>query len=315
MIEEDKRVQRMVRVSRLYYEENCSQKEIADRLHISRPLVSIILNEARECGIVKITIKDMSVTAAQVIDRLKKTYRLDNIITVLDGANDDLTNQQIAETGYNHCFGKVNDGKRIGMGWGSILGKMAEYAETLEDSADNRGAIFPLTGGVNSVTRGYHTNELVRIFALKTGRQPYFLYMPALNETSSELEVLKQTEPFSMIEDEWEYMEQAVVSISNFPSYPDLGVRSIYGNDLNEKKAVGRMLAHYFDVHGKIIAPAMDSTLQASAEQLRQTGVIALCSNQVKPQCVVGALKTGIINDLIISQGLAEKVLNCIHKV
>ena len=313
MLAEDKRVRRMIEVSRLYYEENCSQREIADRLRISRPLVSIILNEARDCGIVTITIKEMSVTAEQISNKLRKSYGIDTVIIVSDDANDDLTNRQIAETAFNYCFGRANEGKRIGVGWGSIVGGMADYAETLEDASDIRGAIFPLTGGINSVTRGYHTNEIIRIFSLKTGRQPYFLYMPALNETSVELALLKQTEPFSEIEDEWEYMEQAVVSISNFPAYPDLGVRSIYGNALNENKAVGRILAHYFDVYGKIISPVMESTLQATVKQLRQTDVIAICSNQVKPQCVLGALRTGLIDKLVIPRGLAEKVSNIIR--
>ena len=309
MIAEDKRIKRMIDVSRLYYEQNCSQKEIAEKLRISRPLVSVILNEARECGIVTITINDVSVTAEQIVDKLKKSYGVDTVIIVPDDSNDDLTNTKIAETAYNYSFGKTNEGKRIGVGWGSVIGKMAEYAERFEDSGDIRGGVFPLTGGVNSVTRGYHTNELVRVFSLKTGRQPYFLYMPALNETSSELGFLRLTEAFRAIKEEWDYMEQAVVCISNFPSYPDLGVRSIYGNALIEKKAVGRILAHYFDIYGKIISPVTELTLQASIQHLRQTDVIAICSNQVKPQCVVGALRTGIINKLIIPQLLAEKVL------
>ncbi len=308
MIAEDKKIQRMIEVSRLYYEDRLSQKEIAERLNISRPLVSIILNEAKECGIVTVTIRDISVTAEQITEKLKKSYGIDTVVMVQDAENNDLTNRRIAETAYNFCFSKTNDGKRVGVGWGSIIGKMVDYAETLENSPDARGAIFPLAGGVNSVTRGYHTNELVRIFALKSGRQPYFLYIPALNDTSAELDFLKQTEAFTAIEEEWDFMEQAVVSVSNFPSYPDLGVRTIYGNALTEKKAVGRMLAHYFDSYGRIISPASDSTLQATIKQLRQTDVTAICSNQVKPQSVIGALRTGIIDKLVISQGLAEKI-------
>ena len=308
MIPADKKTMRMLEAAHLYYEENCSQREIADRLGISRPLVSLILNEARECGIVTITIKDVSVTKEQIIDKLKNSFGVTSIITVVDTGNDDLTNRRVAETAYNICFGKANDGKRIGIGWGSVVGRMADYAESLENSTDTRGAIFPLVGGVNAVTRGYHTNELVRILSLKTGRQPFFLYLPALHETSTELEFLRQTGAVASIEEEWEFMEQAMVTISNFPSYPDLGVRSIYGNALTEKKAVGRILAHYFDAYGRIISPAADSTLQASIKQLRQTDVTAMCSNQVKPQCVIGALRTGIIDNLVIPYDLAEKV-------
>ena len=308
MISEDKKIQRMIEVSRLYYEKNCSQKEIAERLQISPPLVSIILNEAKDRGIVTITIRDAAFTAEQIIERLKKSYGIDTVITVPDATSDDLTNRRVAEAAFNFYFSKANDGKRGGIGWGSIVGKMAEYAETLENSAASRGALFPLAGGVNSVTKGYHINELVRLFSLKTGRQPHFLYIPALNETQTELDFLKQTGSFSAIEEEWEFMEQAIVSVSNFPSYPDLGVKSIYGNALTEKKAVGRFLAHYFDSYGRIISPASESTLQTTIRQLRQTDVTAVCSNQVKPQCVIGALRTGIIDKLVLSQDLAERV-------
>ncbi|MBR2800663.1 MAG: hypothetical protein IKE04_07270, partial [Oscillospiraceae bacterium] len=107
-----------------------------------------------------------------------------------------------------------------------------------------------------------------------------------------------------------EYMEQALVSISNFPSYPDLGVKSLYGNALTEMKAVGRILAHYFDAYGRIISPVSDSTLQASIKQLRQTNVTAVCSNQVKPQAVIGALRTGIVDNLVLPYSLAETVSN-----
>lgn len=308
MISADKKTLRMLEVAHLYYEENCTQKEIADRLGVSRPLVSAILNKAKERGIVTVTIKDVSVTEDQIVDKLKNSFGINSIITVPDTGNDDLTNRRVAETAYHFCFSKANDGKRIGIGWGSVVGRMADYAESMENSTETRGAIFPLVGGINAVTKGYHTNELVRILSLKTGRQPCFLYLPALHETSAELEYLRQTGAVSSIEEEWEYMEQAMVTISNFPSYPDLGVRSIYGNALMEKKAVGRILAHYFDAYGRIISPAADSTLQASIRQLRQTDVTAMCSNQVKPRCLIGALRTGIIDNLIIPYDLAEKV-------
>lgn len=56
MIPPEKKIERMVNVARLYYEENMTQNEIAKKLGISRPLVSILLTEARACGVVTITI-------------------------------------------------------------------------------------------------------------------------------------------------------------------------------------------------------------------------------------------------------------------
>ena len=310
MIAAEKKVRRMVEVARLYYEENMSQNQIAAKLGISRPLVSVILSEAKESGIVTITIRDAIITEEQVVEKLRRSFGISEVIIVRDAQNDGMTNMLIARAAFNSCFSRANEGKRTGIGWGTIMDLMTDYAETLESVKEERGAIFPLVGGINSVTRGFHVNELVRVFSLKTGRQPSFLYVPALHETAVELEMLRRTEICSAIEEEWEYMEQALIAVTNFPSYPDLGVKSLYGNALTEKKAVGRMLAHYFDAYGRIISPVSDSTLQASIKQLRQTNVTAVCSNQVKPQAVIGALRTGIVDNLVLPYSLAETVSN-----
>ena len=55
MIPADKRIERLTQVARMYYEQNMNQSEIAKAIGVSRPLVSVLLAEARECGIVTIT--------------------------------------------------------------------------------------------------------------------------------------------------------------------------------------------------------------------------------------------------------------------
>ena len=56
----DKRIERMVTVARMYYEQDMTQNEIAKVLGISRPLVSILLSEAKACGIVTFQIHDVA---------------------------------------------------------------------------------------------------------------------------------------------------------------------------------------------------------------------------------------------------------------
>lgn len=70
MIPPEKKIERMVNVARLYYEQNMTQSEIAKELGISRPLVSILLTEARACGIVTITINRVEGLCALAEDRL-----------------------------------------------------------------------------------------------------------------------------------------------------------------------------------------------------------------------------------------------------
>ena len=76
MLSPEAKTKRMIEVARLYYEDGLSQNEIAKKLEISRPLVSIILNEAKERGIVTITISDRVVTAEYVVEKLKHIRRI-----------------------------------------------------------------------------------------------------------------------------------------------------------------------------------------------------------------------------------------------
>ena len=70
MIPPEKKIERMVNVARLYYEQNKTQNEIAKELGISRPLVSILLTEARTCGIGTISINRVEDLCALGGDRL-----------------------------------------------------------------------------------------------------------------------------------------------------------------------------------------------------------------------------------------------------
>ena len=51
------KIERLVKIATMYYEENKNQSEIASALGISRPLVSRYLTEARDFGNVKIQIQ------------------------------------------------------------------------------------------------------------------------------------------------------------------------------------------------------------------------------------------------------------------
>ena len=308
MRSEEQKIERMITVARMYYEQDMNQSQIAKELGISRPLVSVLLTEAKACGIVKVTINDISVSREKIAKYLKEHFLLNHVLLVPDGKNDGETNLAVASEAFFYCFAKKNADKNVGIGWGSMMGYMADLAETMDDEKRNKGCIFPLTGGISSVIRGYHTNEVVRIFALKTGKTADFLYVPALFDTNAELEMVRKTEPYAMIQKKWEHMDQAVVSISNYPSYPDMGVKTIYGDRLMKEHAVGRVLAYYFDRTGRVISPNEDCVSQVSIGQLRKAQVTAACSSQVKAAAVAGALRLGLIDTLILPLSVARKV-------
>ena len=53
---DDKKMNLLVRVSQMYYEDNLSQEEVAKELRCSRPYISRLLTEAKEIGIVQVRV-------------------------------------------------------------------------------------------------------------------------------------------------------------------------------------------------------------------------------------------------------------------
>ncbi len=178
-----------------------------------------------------------------------------------------------------------------------------------------KGEIFPLIGGFKASYKSYHTNELVRIFSEFTGLTASYMYLPALVESEYEKEVIMKTELYSDIEKNWNSLNVAFLNISNLYSTPDLATSIRFGGRLREYHAVGRYLAHYYDINGNFIVPEHDNILQIEVEKLKQVKhVIGLCSEKVDSHSVLGSLRTGVLTHCIMTDVIAEKVLNIIDE-
>lgn len=311
MASADKRIERMVLIARMYYEQDMNQNEIAKALGISRPLVSILLTEAKACGIVTFQIHDVANSRQLMLNQLSQKFPDVQFQIVPDESSADATDNLLAKTAFQFCFHQLKNVKNIGIGWGSMLSRMTDVIEespVVQDHSDKN--LFPLVGGIRTSYRGYHTNEIVRMIGEKTGMDVHYLYFPAFFDETADLEYIKGMEDFQFINQLWSNMDVALINLSNYPSYPDVGIKYRFGNDLMKKNAVGRLLAYYYDVRGNLIDPWINGAMQPDMQQLRASGqVIAVCSAQLKPECVIGALYTNVIKTIFLSESLAEKVI------
>lgn len=310
MLDPEKKLDRLIEVAELYYEQNLTQSEIAKRMGISRPLVSVLLSDARAAGVVTITITRAESPEQLLSSRLVSRFgNLRRAVVVPDLASADMTDNAAASAAFDAFLA---DGRSmdVGVGWGSMLGRMADNAEARADKTDTHGHIFPLIGGIGASYRGYHTNEIARILSTKAGLEADYLYMPAFFDSATELEFARHMEAYLAMSMKWDHMDLAVVGISNYPSYPDLGVEYRFGSRLTRENAVGRVLAHYYDISGRVIEADIDNVMQASMEQLRGAReVVAVCSALLRTQSALGAIATNVIDTLILPASLASRLL------
>ena len=311
MASADKRIERMIMVARMYYEQDMTQHEIAKELGISRPLVSILLTEAKSCGIVTFQIHDIADTQQLIINQLEQKFHGIQFRIIPDENSADATDNLLAKTAFQHCFRGLANVKNIGIGWGSMLSRMTNVISEIPNAQEHTDQnVFPLVGGIRTSYRGYHTNEIVRMIGEKTGTDVHYLYFPAFFDETADLEYIKGMEDFQFINQLWSSMDVALISVSNYPSYPDVGVKYRFGNDLMKKNAVGRLLAYYYDIHGNLIDPWINGAMQPDMQQLRNAShVVAVCSTQLRPECVIGALCTNVIKTILLPESLAKKVI------
>ncbi len=179
------KLERLAAVARLYYEEDRNQSEIAGMFGISRPMVSKLLKEAKELGVVTIRIAVPGNGAPgeteDVLSRLRQRYGLLGGELVQDRGGDVATNQAVAEAGIAFLERLAGNGrKRFGIGWGHIIGDLvADWSGSQTLKVGSR--MCPLIGNGGAGLKNYHSNELVRVWGAQPGQAGIHLH-PGLHD-------------------------------------------------------------------------------------------------------------------------------------
>ena len=306
MIPTNKKIERMIQIARLYYEEDMTQHLIAQKMGISRPLVSQLLTEAKACGIVTIHISEIENREALLHRQLLERFHLSEAVVVPDGSSPEETDRAVASAVCQMFFQPGMTDRSVGLGCGATLGLAADLAASTPPRPTHQGQMFPLIGGIAGSGRGCHTNEMVRVLSSKSGFRGADLFAPALFANSNELSAALETSPVRSITDCWDRIDYAVVELADFPSRGNGPCPA----EAAHCKAVGQLLAHCYNRQGDSVYPSTRAVLQASLGQLRDAAqVTAVCSSHLSPESVLGGLSLDVIDSLVLPISLARRLL------
>ena len=305
MSQREEKLRRLAYVARRYYLEDQKQSDIARELGVSRPLVSRMLSEARELGVVKITICQPELQTSQLLDRLRLSSSLQGGVLVEAGAADEATHRCLSQ-GAVQLLGELGS-HCLGVGWGHLIGQLVTWLEENPQPQSTVTHICPLVGNASIPARNYQSNENVRLMAQQLGASPHFLYLPALPEGLEEKQLLCSTEIYRQICQQWEEMDTALVNIGDYPSSPDFASLVRYGDLLQQERTCGRLLVYYFNETGKIIQSEQDFAIQIPLDALRRCPrIIGVCSANTSVRALRGALRTGLFSHIVARAELAK---------
>ena len=276
---------------------------------MSRPMVSRMLSEARELGVVEIVIHEPGTQAARLLEQLERSHAIRGGILVEEGADDDATNQLLSQ-GAVDLLRQIGT-RRLGVGWGYLIGQLVTWLEENPQPESTVTDICPLVGNASIPARNYQSNENVRLMAQQLGAAPHFLYLPALPDSLEEKRLLCSSEIYRQIHQQWQQIDTALVNIGDYPSSPDFASLVRYGSLLQQQHACGRMLVYYFNETGTIIQSEQDFAIQVPLETLMQCpNIIGVCSANTSAKALRETLRTGAFTHIVARAALVHTLLS-----
>ena len=307
--EDDGRHASLLAVARLYYADDLSQQQIAERLGVSRSTVSRLLQHAREQGIVQIEIRPQS-SLSQLSAWLQGALKLRRAVVVPPPPRGSgpaiLVGPALAEV------------ERLALGAGDVFA-ISSGATVWEIARGRRFPplrgvrIVPALGGFDEVDVRFQTNEIARRVADASGAEVSFLHAPALPSAGLRRSLVSDPEIAARLA-LWDGLSAALVGIGAPPRERDVAPGHILSALGELSEAVGDVAGRHFDLRGAPVERAEEAHMLAvTREQLQAAGtVIAVASGTAKAASIVGAARAGIVDVLVTDAPTASAALEVI---
>lgn len=301
----------MVRVADMYYNSGLKQDDIAKELQISRSLISMILTEAREKGIVEIHIKNPLLNDVELPQRFESAFNLKKCFIIPTKIQEsELLTKLVGERMAHVFHDEVEDNTTVGIAWGRTCYEcMSSYKESKKLPGVD---IVPLVGASDRVSRRYQLNEMVRIFAAKVGGTPTFIYAPAFPSVLEDKELYMKSSSMQEISDKWRKIDIALIGVGS-PEAQKLTANNSQSNDTDSLTGIpiGDICARQFDINGNFLENDFNERLIgiSAKDLLNAKTVICAAAGLEKSLSILGALKTNIIDIFISDEQTAKEVL------
>lgn len=296
----------MAEAATLYYEQNLTQQQIAQKLQLTRQTVSRLLTDAVKEKIVQITIRDPQKDRAALEAQLCREFGLDKCI-VCGVSSQDPSLQQLmtVKAAATYLLPILQQGgKKIALSWGRTVQALIA---ALPHTVTQGNTVFPLFGATDSEHAYFSSNELARSLADRLGAQVKCAWFPYMAEDDREWALLQQLSYYKKMQALWDSADLAILGIGNTQVLDIFG--RTFGYSPRHACAIGDVATHFFDENGEFV-PLYPNTLCAGAENLRHIGnTVAIACGTEKAQAILGALRTGLLRTLITDEHTAQKVL------
>ncbi|MHA7276755.1 sugar-binding transcriptional regulator [Arthrobacter sp. Hz1] len=298
----------LARIGREYYLENRPKVDIAASYGLSRFQVARLLTEARESGIVEITVHFPSHISATDLKRIETSLNVGQVI-VVDTATDEIRAREIlAKSAAKEISRQAPEGGTLGISWSRTLDLASRHIVELP-----RCDIVQLAGALPAAAKG-NPLELIQRLGHLSGGVTWPLWSPlVVEDPSTAAELLRQPEIAGALS-KADSLDLAVVAIGAWKS----GASTVWDRVNPEVRqsamlagAVAECSGRLLNSKGVPVESGLDERIIAvTIKQLQQTPrVIAIAQGIARAEAVRAVALAGFVTTLIVDEPLA-KALN-----
>lgn len=306
----------LTKVADLYYLRQMTQQEIAERLGLSRPAVSRLLQRARTEGVVRIEIHPPDESHYALERELEDRFGLREAVVVTGRSESPtLTRRALGQAGARYLERRLRGREVVGVSWGTTLNEVVHHVR----ARPLRTTVVALVGGAGQVAPGVHANDLARRLAHKHGGEVRLLHAPAVVASPEVREALCSDPSIRGALDLARRAQVALVGVGALVPSSTL-VQSGYFSvrelaALRERGAVGDVCTRPYTRDGLPVDDALQRRIVAvEFEDLRRIPtVIAVAGGLEKAEAILGLLRGELVDVLVTDHVAARAILRSLR--
>jgi deoxyribonucleoside regulator len=304
----------LAQVATWYYEEGLDQEAIGRRINRSRSMVSRLLEEARQAGLVEVRVKYPLKTDADCESRLRQTFGLRNAVVLAQSPADHQTLlRRLGDLGARYLQGHLHDNILIGVGWGTSVHAVVR---SMPFSPVALAHVVQMIGAVGFGDPMVDGAELARWLAQKLNADYHYVSAPLLVESRAVAEALLRERSIAEALALAARVEFAIIGIGTIDSAQSSLLRAGYISDqelcqLQQLGAVGDIMARQLDARGQLLDVPVNQRvigLQDIARLRDIPVVMGVAGGVVKAAAILAALRGRYVNVLVTDRNTADRV-------
>ena len=309
----------LVKVSRFYYEQELTQSQISERLRLSRQKVQRLLKQAKDQGIVQVTIRPVIGAFPDLERKLENRFGLQEavVIETTNFADQFVVAREVGVGAADYLRRVIKPQDSIVVSWGgSLLGMVNALYGSVQRSELNGVKVIQGLGGLGDPNKEVHAADLTRRLAQVFGGEAVLLPTPAVAGTREARDTYIEDPFVSQVLEQAQSADLAVMGIGA-PRLDSILMREgkiVTVQDLEnlqQNGAIGDINLRFFDENGKIVQSSFDQrVIGLTLDEIQKIErVVGVAGGQAKVSAIRGSLAGELVDVLVTDQITAQRVL------